>query len=79
MAVRDLVIGVGTISALWSGAPVKRWFELGVAVEAVELAAIRRRRKELGTAVDAWTLLTALGALGGVVIEVAIKDDRTPA
>lgn len=75
LAIRDLVIGVGTLSALRSGAPVRRWFQLGVAVECVELAAIRRRKKELGPAADKWTAVTALGAIGGAVIALALRDE----
>lgn len=75
LAVRDLVLGAGTLSALRSGAPVKRWFQLGVAVECVELAAISRRKGELGPAARHWTSVTALGAIGGAVIALAIKDE----
>lgn len=78
LAVRDLVLGVGTLSALGSKAPVRRWFQLGVAVEIVELAAIKRRKRELGPAVGAWTAVTAMGAVGGAMVALAITDDQEP-
>lgn len=78
MAVRDLVLGVGTLSALWADVPVRRWFQIGVAVEIVELAAIRRRKRELGPAVDAWTAVTAMGAIGGAVVALAMREEQSP-
>lgn len=80
MAVRDAVIGLGTLEALRSRRSAKRWFGIGVAIEVAELSAMWRRRRELGPAAVPWAAVTAAGLVGGALISIFLDehDESTP-
>lgn len=75
-AIRDTVLGVGTVWSLAARKPVRHWFVAGTVIEVVELTAITRNSKELpATRVStAWSLVTAAGLLGGVLIAVLLEE-----
>ncbi|MFE3195154.1 hypothetical protein ACFXHA_39550 [Nocardia sp. NPDC059240] len=75
-AVRDAVLGIGTLWALSSGKPIRHWFVIGTAIEAVELAAITRNRTELPPTLTnkAWTIATAAGLLGGALVAALLDE-----
>ncbi|MFD4462149.1 hypothetical protein [Nocardia sp. NPDC058480] len=76
-AVRDAVLGVGTLWALATGRPIRHWFLIGTAVEAVELTAIARNRSELPPTLTnkAWTMATAAGLLGGTLVATLLDEN----
>lgn len=76
-AVRDAVIGVGTLWALATGRRVRHWFVIGTAIEVVELIAIARNRSELPSTLTSkgWSMTTAAGLLGGALV-ATLLDER---
>ena len=50
MAIRDLVIGLGTFKALSDGSPAAPWIRAGAAADAVDAAAVLMAADEFGPA-----------------------------
>ena len=75
-AVRELVVGVGLLSSLRAGAPVRRWFALGTLFEAVDAAATLADRDRLpaGRVPDAISLFALSGIPGGLLVAALLEE-----
>ncbi|MFF2555495.1 hypothetical protein ACFVUS_31125 [Nocardia sp. NPDC058058] len=75
-AVRDAVLGVGTLWALATGKPVRHWFVVGTAIEVVELTAIVRNHSELPQTLTnkGWSTVTVAGLLGGALVAALLDE-----
>ena len=75
-AIRELVVGVGVLSSLRAGAPVRRWFALGTLLEAVDAAATLADRDHLpaGRVPDAVALFALSGIPGGAMVALLLEE-----
>ena len=75
-AIRELVVGVGLLSSLRAGAPVRRWFALGTLFEAVDAAATLADRDRLpaGRVPDAIALFALTGIPGGALVALLLDE-----
>jgi hypothetical protein len=76
---RDVVIGAGTLVALYRNHPVRHWFVLGVGLELIDASVTLNKRRVTGNsgAPDTWELLTAAGLVGGLVVAALLNDQTT--
>ena len=77
--IRDLVLGLGSLTALSSGQDAKRWLEAGIVADAGDATAAILGRGEASALTVASTAVLAAGAAGaGVYARVNLDaDDET--
>ena len=76
MGIREVVIGVGQLHALRSGAPVRPWFALGTALEVVDAVSTIRQRDRLPDSFvpDAISGLALSGIAGGALVALLLEE-----
>jgi hypothetical protein len=76
-AIRDVILGAGTVAALHTHTGARRWFRLGLLAEGVDVPAalIAARRGSGASAPGAMTVVGALGFAGGLFLSVALAED----